>query len=164
MSKLIIDAYEFCRLKEQRDGTLAISELARVHNEAPDEHRSVGWSITGGADAVGHAELTLDVGGVVSLLCQRCLSPVDVDVTSHSSLVLARSEEEADGIEALLANDAVDVVVITEKIDVAELIEDEILLAIPQSVKHEVCPSETTALYAAVEKPSVFDVLKNLKL
>ena len=164
MSKLIIDAFEFCRLKEYQEGTLAISELGRVHQEAPDEHRSVNWSIAGGVDAVGHAQLTLHVGGVIALLCQRCLSPVDIDVTSRSSLVLARSEEEADGIEALLADDAVDVVVITKKIDVADLIEDEILLAIPQSVKHEICPNESTALFDAVKKPSAFDALKNLKL
>ena len=164
MSKLIIDAFEFCRLKEQREGTMAIIELDRVRKEAPDEHRSVSWSIAGGADALGHPQLTLKVHGAVSLICQRCLSPVDVDVTSHSSLILAGSEEEADGIEALLADDTVDVVAITDKVDVTELIEDEILLAIPQAVKHAICPNDTTVLFEAVEKASAFDVLKNLKL
>ena len=164
MGNLIIDAFEFCRLQQHQEGALSITDLGRVHNEAPDERRDITWSISGGTDTIGHAQLTLRVGGAVSLQCQRCLNPVDVDVSSQSSLILARSEEEVDDIEAILANDAVDVVVITKKIDIAELIEDEILLAIPQSVKHEVCPNTTVAFFDAVKKPSAFEVLTNLKL
>jgi uncharacterized protein len=164
MGNLIIDAFEFCRLKERQEGSLAISELARVQEEAPGEQRSVSWSIVGGADHAGHAQLSLSVDGVVSLICQRCLNPVDVDIASRSLLVLARTEDDADGIEALLADDSVDVVVVDKKIDITELIEDEVLLAIPQSVKHEACPSETNVVLEAAQKPSAFAALKDLKL
>ena len=164
MGKLIIDASEFCRLNERREGTLAIAELARVQVESPGEQRHVQWSILGGNDQVGHAKLSLHVDGVISLVCQRCLNPVDVDIASRSQLILARTEEDADGIEALLADDSVDVVVVKEKIDITDLIEDEILLAIPQSVKHETCSGEVNAALGAVKKPSAFAALKNLKL
>ena len=164
MGKLIIDAFEFCRLKERQEGTLAVADLVRVQKESPGEQRSVQWSISGGTDHVGHAQLSLHVDGVISLTCQRCLNPVDVDVSSRSQLILARTEEEADRIEELLFDDAVDVVVVKEKIDITELIEDEVLLAIPQSVKHETCSSEANAALGAVKKPSAFAALKNLKL
>ena len=164
MGKLIIDAFEFCRLKERQEGSLAVSELARVQKEAPGEQRRVDWLIAGGVDHTGHAQLSLSVHGVISLVCQRCLHPVDVDVASRSVLILARTEEEADNVEALLADDAVDVIVVEKKIDIAELVEDEVLLAIPQSVKHEACPNDANAVFDALKKPSAFAALKDLKL
>lgn len=164
MGELIIDAFEFCRLKERMEGKLDISALARLHKESPSEIRSLDWSLVGGANHVGHAQLALGVEGVISLTCQRCLTPVDFHIASHSVLVLARSEEDADDIEALLADDAVDVVAVTKKIDIAELIEDEALLAIPQSVRHDLCPGGANAALVAAEKPSAFAALKNLKL
>lgn len=164
MGNLIIDAFEFCRLQEQWDGTLAISALPRLQKEAPGDPRSVSWSVRGGANHVGHAQLELVVNGLISLSCQRCLSPVDVNIASTSRLVLAHSEDEADTIEALLADDTVDVVAVTKKMDIAELIEDEVLLAIPQSVKHEACPGQANAALDAVKKPSAFAALKDLKL
>ncbi len=164
MGELAIDAFEFCRLEEHRDGALAISSLARLHSESPSETRTLAWSLVGGVNHVGYPQLTLGVEGVISLTCQRCLEPVDFALASQSVLVLAKTEEEADDMEALLADDAVDVVAVTKKIDIAELIEDEALLAIPQSIRHESCPGGTNAALVSAEKPSAFAALKNLKL
>lgn len=164
MGDLIIDGFEFCLLKESRQGAVAISSLSRLREESPSEARSLQWSLVGGTSDAGHPQLELGVDGVIALTCQRCLTPVDFNLLSQSILVLARTEEEADEIEAQLANDSVDVVAVTKKIDIAELIEDEVLLAMPQSIRHESCPqgADTTAVTA--EKPSAFAVLKNLKL
>lgn len=163
MGELIIDAFEFCRLRERRNGTLAISALTRLHKESPSEARHLNWSLVGGTNHVGHAQLVLDVEGMISLTCQRCLTPVDFSLASESILVLAKTEEEADEIEALLADDDVDVIAVSKKINIAELIEDEALLAIPQSVKHESCPEGVSAALDAAEGPSAFAALKNLK-
>ena len=164
MNKFIVDAFEFCRLNELRDGVIAIAEMPRLTAESPTDQRSINWSIVGGADQVGHAQLTVVVKGVISLICQRCLGAVDFQIESSSTLVLAHSEQEADEIEALLANDAVDVVAVDKKLDIAELIEDEILLAIPQSTKHAVCPTDAITVLDAAKKPSAFAALKDLKL
>lgn len=164
MSELIIDAFEFCRLKDYKDGTLEISSLARLCEESPNETRSLNWSLTGGTNQAGHAQLMLGVDGVISLICQRCLTPVDVNIDSASTLVLAHSESEADDIEVLLSDDSVDVVAVSKKIDITELIEDEALLAIPQAVKHDFCPGDANAALDAVKKPSAFAALKDLDL
>jgi uncharacterized protein len=60
-------------------------------------------------------------------------------------LILAKNEENADEIDALLDDDEVDVVVGSKAFDVNDLIEDEALLAIPQSPKHAVCPDVSLA-------------------
>ena len=164
MISFIADATEFCRVNDKREGTVAIADLARVSKEAPTDHRSIQWSIVGGSDQLGHAQIAIQVDGAIELTCQRCLKPVDFEIASSSLLILAATEEEADAIEALLADDATDVVVADKKLAIAELIEDEILLAIPQSVKHDVCPAELTIDLQSAKKPSAFAVLKDLKL
>jgi uncharacterized protein len=73
-------------------------------------------------------------------MCQRCLTAFGFVVDSQSDLILARDEDSADEMEALFDDDEFDVVVGSKAFDVMNLIEDEVLLAIPQSPKHTVCP------------------------
>ncbi len=85
-------------------------------------------------------------------------------------MILAKNEENADEIDALLEDDEIDVVVGSKTFNVMDLIEDEALLAIPQSPKHAVCPdlplasADTTAAIDAEvgKKASPFAVLKKI--
>jgi uncharacterized protein len=108
--------------------------------------------------------LTLSVAGSVPLMCQRCMAPFDYSFETESILLLAQSEEQADEIEEAIADDTIDVIVGSKAMDVMNLIEDEALLALPLSPRHDVCP-DATALDALKQdrKASPFDVLKNIK-
>jgi len=164
MNAFMIDAFEFCRLKESRAGETAIADFPRLAEESVDRFGMVRWSLQGGIDRQGHARLTLSVATRVQLMCQRCLTPFAFDIQSESVLVLAQDEEEADEIEALLADESVEVIVGSKTFDFAELIEDDALLAIPLSPKHEACPDRLISEGPKdVEKESPFAVLKNLK-
>jgi uncharacterized protein len=164
MSGLVIDAFEFCRHKERRDGQFAIADLPRLAAEAVDHTGSIRWGLTGDIDKNGHLRLVLSVSGAVRVICQRCLTPFAFEVVSASTMVLAKDDDAADEMEAMLDNDAIDVIVGSKTMDVAALIEDEALLALPQSPRHEACPGAVVPDAAdAVKKASPFDVLKNLK-
>lgn len=164
MSAFVIDAFEFCRLKERREGEIAVSDLPRLAKESVDEFGSLRWSLQGGKDSLGHPQLTLSVVGAVQLICQRCLTPFAFDFESESVLVLAGDDASADAIDALLDDDAVEVIVGSRNFSILELIEDEVLLAIPASPKHAVCPERlATDMPKDAEKVSPFAVLKNLK-
>jgi uncharacterized protein len=164
MNAFLIDAFEYSRQKEHREGDIAISEFGRLKEELADQSGALHWSLQGGVDAVGHSQLRLVVSGAVQLMCQRCLLPFAFGLASESILILAKNEEKADEIDAFLADDAVDVIVGSRALNVAELIEDEALLAIPLAAKHEVCPDQIVAdIGKSMRQASPFAVLKNIK-
>jgi uncharacterized protein len=76
------------------------------------------------------------VEATVRLQCQRCLEPVDLDVRCPVSLGVVASLAEADrlpeGCEPLLREGE-------GPIAVADLVEDEIILALPYIPRHPVC-------------------------
>jgi uncharacterized protein len=164
MNAFVIDAFEFCRVKERRDGEIELSKLSRLAEESVDKAGVIRWSLQGGSDNHGHPKLVLSIGGAISLMCQRCLTPFLFDIESESTLVLARDDASADEMDVLLADEDVEVIVGETEFNIAELIEDEALLAIPLSPKHEACPAGLVPESAAKEeKVSPFAVLKNLK-
>ncbi|RQO33364.1 DNA-binding protein [Herminiimonas sp. KBW02] len=164
MNAFVIDAFEFSRHREQREGDVAIADLPRLAAESVNMPASLHWSLHGGTDGLGHPQLIMSVSGSVHLMCQRCMTPLKFDIASESVLVLAKNDEHADEIDALLADDTIDVIVGSKTLNVSDLIEDEALLSLPQAPKHDVCP-DNAAVESAMNarKPSPFDVLKGMK-
>ncbi|MBC7405249.1 MAG: DUF177 domain-containing protein [Cytophaga sp.] len=171
MQALVIDAFSFCQLQERREGNVLIADLQRLSNECANNDGSLSWSLEGGISRLGYPRLVLTVNGNVQLMCQRCLTIFAFEVDSDSELILAKNEENADEIEALIDDDEIDVVVGSKTFNIMDLIEDEVLLAIPQSPKHAVCPDvvfdSSVSTVAAIEaevsnKVSPFAVLKKI--
>ena len=164
MSAFVIDAFEFCRLKERREGEIAVADLPRLAQESVDKSGMVRWSLQGGSNERGHPQLNLAIAGTVRLMCQRCLTSFEFEMVAESVLILAPDESSADEIDALLADESVEVIVGSRDFDIALLIEDEALLAIPLSPKHETCPDQlVVSAGEELKKESPFAVLKNLK-
>ncbi len=165
MEAILIDAFEFCRLGETREGEFSVADMPRLVAEAVDPAGMVRWSLSGGRHPQGHPQLTLAVAGTVMLRCQRCLTPYAFAIDARAVLVLAHDEAGADELEASLDDDALEVVAASRQFSVSELVEDEALLALPVSPRHDVCPSQQSSLEGAQEDkaPSPFAVLKNLK-
>jgi uncharacterized protein len=163
MNAFIIDAFEFCRQREERSGELALGDLQRLAAELTDANGSLSYSLHGGADKEGHPQIHMRVSGAVHLRCQRCLSPFQFDIDSDSVLVLATDDSSADALEAKLEDEDVDVIVGSRTMDMLALIEDEALLALPVSPRHEVCPDQPALDALKGDKPeSPFAVLKKL--
>ncbi|MFZ6844924.1 YceD family protein [Undibacterium sp. RuTC16W] len=168
MQAIVIDAFSFCQLNEHREGSVLIADLSRLSEESATQDGALTWSLTGGKDQLGHPQLSLAVRGQIQLMCQRCLTPFVFELDSESVLILAKDEDSADEIDALLDNDEVDVVVGSKTLNIIDLIEDEALLEIPQSPKHAVCPDDSLDSSAAPidaeasKKASPFAVLKKI--
>ncbi len=161
MNATTVDVFEFCRLAEQRSGTTPVEGLARVSAEAVDASGEIRWSFSGGRHPKGFPQLVMKVEGDVGLVCQRCLSPFRQPVSSEIVLVLARNEADADDVEEQIDDDGIDVIVGSVAQDLVQLVEDEVLLSMPLSPRHEVCPGDAPKLPA--DKPeSPFAVLKKL--
>jgi uncharacterized protein len=164
MNPFLIDAFKFSKLSERLEGETAVAEMERVTEIAQDGQGAIAWVLQGGNHRLGYPQLTLAISGSINLLCQRCLTSMTVTIDAESVLVLAKDEASADDIEAQLNDDAIDVIPVSEELNLRDLIEDETLLSLPFAPKHDICPDQA-ALADPVksEKASPFAVLKNLK-
>jgi uncharacterized protein len=163
MSAFVIDAFEFCRRNDRREGVTPVVDMARFKNDCADESGDVAWSVQGGTHEKGHPQITLSVSGKLNLVCQRCLHPFAYDMDSSTVLVLGQSDAHADEIEEELDDESIDVIVGSRECDIRDLIEDEALLALPTVPKHDVCPDTGLLDSLKDDKPSPFAGLKNLK-
>jgi uncharacterized protein len=165
MHAFSIDTFEFSRLKERREGETAVADFSRLSEELAEPSGVVRWAVQGGVSAHGHPQLSVSVGTTVRLMCQRCLTPFAFEVATESTLLLVKDEAAADELESLLDDESIDVIVGAKAMNAYELIEDEVLLAIPLSPKHAVCPDQIgmDAVGGSEEarKVSPFAVLKN---
>lgn len=163
MSAFVIDAFEFCRNSGHREGKTPVAEMTRLVADLADNSGELRWSIDGSLTKQGYPAMTLAVAGPVKLVCQRCLAPFEHEIDSSTMLVLGKDDEDADGIEEVLDDESIDVIVGSRECDIRQLLEDEALLALPQAPKHEVCPDTQLLDALKTEKVSPFAALKNLK-
>ena len=110
--------------------------------------------------------LTLTVQTTLPQICQRCLEAVDVPVQVAGEFRFVESEAVAEQQDDDCEED---LLVTSREFDLAALIEDEVLLALPLVPRHEVCPVRVKMAAAdkdfdaPAEKPNPFAVLAQLK-
>lgn len=163
----------FARGQGQLEGTQGLARMDRLADEAqgPIESSVVRYTATGMVRADGAASeqvwLALTAEVTLPLICQRCLSPVDVPVQFEREFRFVATEELA---EAQDEESEEDVLVLSRDFNLLELIEDELLMALPVVPKHTVCPGAVKLQVAdpdfieeMAEKPNPFAVLEQLK-
>lgn len=163
MNTYVVDAFEFCRQKETREGKIAVAQLSRLVEDCADDSGEITWSLVGGTHEHGYPQWQLKVGATVQLMCQRCLTPFAFQIAANSTLILARDDEKADEMEVSLDDESIDVIVGSRVFNLLELIEDEALLALPLAPKHAACQESEVPEFAADEKELPFLALKGLK-
>jgi uncharacterized protein len=171
-----LDIRSFAQLAAQIRGNLSLSKCERL---AEDLHgldadltaKTLSWQARGESVAIesGAAQtwLHLDVQAELPLQCQRCLQPINHAVTVQRSFRFVRDESEA---HALDEDTEEDLLVVSKQFDLLSLVEDELLLALPFSPSHTVCPESVTLHVesddfeqAAAAKPHAFAALGALK-
>jgi len=139
----VIDGFDFAAGEAMLRGTLPVGELARLHDVLASTSGVLDYTISGMRDEQGRAALRLQVDGALRLTCQRCLSALKFPVSIDSTLVLAASQREIDRdpIEA----QGPDRIIGSRDMAVWELLEDELLLAVPFAPRHERCAARAEA-------------------
>lgn len=143
-----------------------VAELAMVGTDDA-LGADVAWRVRGGqATSRGSArEYWLQVQGAteLSMQCQRCLLPVRVPLEVDQRIVFVHGEAAAAELDAEREED---VLALSRALDLHELIEDELLLALPLVPMHEACPVPVSMSGSAAPGPediSPFAVLESLK-
>jgi len=163
MNAFVIDAFEFSRTNGSREGSTPVAEMTRLASDCADNSGTINWKAAGSTSKQGYPELRLSVEGTVQLVCQRCLQPYANPIKSSTLLMLGKDDADADEIEEIIADESIDVIVGTRSMNLMDLLEDEALLALPHTPKHDVCPDASLLDKAKSDKVSPFDALKGLK-
>lgn len=160
---LVVDTLEFAREGRSVSGTVPVSALPRLLELVGTSNALLECELSGRRED-GRNWLSLSVRGQFDLICQRCLGPMPFALLADAELqVMAPGEAWPDetledgslslGADAIAA-DATQLV--------TDLIEEEVLLALPVAPKHEEScepPARSDDKFAA----SPFAVLATLK-
>ncbi|MCP5264690.1 MAG: DUF177 domain-containing protein [Burkholderiaceae bacterium] len=138
---MAVDIWAFCRDRMVAQGEIALSGLERLSTLLAERSGTARWEARGRLDAVaGRADqpvLDLVLRARISVSCVRCLEPVECQVDEARSFLLVADEETAEQVDD--PDSAIDVIVGGRRFDLAALIEDELILAIPAIVRHAHC-------------------------
>jgi len=135
--RLVIDSRSFGTEGASLRGELAVASLGRLLDLLTDSAGCVQYRIQGGIGSLGRSQLLLAVEGLLSLRCQRCLEAIDYRLEVRSLLEFV--DEEGDLTQEELEDDSRDFLPHQQELDVAVLVEDEILLALPTAPRHDDC-------------------------
>ena len=139
----VIDGFEFASAGAAQHGILPIREFPRLHDLLASDAGEVAYTVTGVRDERGRPGLRVGVRGVLQLRCQRCLEPLAFELQAEALLVLAATQAEidADPVDASVP----DRVLAGKEMTVRELVEDELILALPYAPRHERCAGAATS-------------------
>ena len=128
-----IDPWRLTAEGGRLEGVLALASLPRLAAELEHTEGEVSVALATGVDSQGLRYIIGRLQTGIALICQRCLGPLQWPLDIAVSLALVRNEMMADRLpeqyEPLVVADGL--------IRVADLVEDELLLALPLIPQHD---------------------------
>ena len=113
-------------------GSIAFADLSRLSGVLADDSGSVEVDLRIGMDDEGYRCIEGTVRSEPRLQCQRCLEPMVFGIDAVVRLAMVWREEEIPSLPSRFDG----VVVGTESTDLYELVEEELLLALPLVPRH----------------------------
>jgi uncharacterized protein len=174
---LVIEPRKFARERASASGLLRAGTLQRLAEllfdaagegglQGGDGGRQGGtieYRVTGCMTPKDEPALRLEVGGEIDLRCQRCLERLSFALNLRREIVLVSGADQFE--QPADEEEFVDTIPALDRIDLRELVEEEILLALPMAPRH--APGECQLRPAEPVGPqgsaSPFAVLARLK-
>ncbi len=157
-----IDPLALAEKRRQFKGSLPLSQLVRLQDVLLNPEGLVRFELRFGKDGKLSA-VTGSVEAYLELQCQCCLGPIAWPVDSQVKLALVGSIDEAD----LLPESYEPLLLEEETILLTDIIQEELLLAIPSIPQHGQCkasaPKEVAKMPDTPKRPNPFAVLAELK-
>jgi uncharacterized protein len=140
-----LDVAALCRAGGRLEGRSSLAEFPRLAGsvlaDADGPAAEVHWSAEGSSRPVpvGVLELWLALRAAVPvrLECQRCLQPLNWELTVAHRVRFVHGEQEAERLDEELEDD---VLALEPRLDLLALLEDELILALPLVPRHDRCP------------------------
>lgn len=157
--RIVIDSLAFAREAGSLQGELPIASLTRVLDLLVDSGGFLSYRVEGRLGSRNRPQLLVQLEGVLSVCCQRCLGGIDYRLKVRSVLEFVNDEEDLTQEE--IEDDSKDFLPAQNELDVVVLIEDEIILDLPSAPRHDSCALPETGQGSVVVSP--FSVLKNFR-
>ena len=162
-----VDAWRMVSARRSFQGSLPIAAMPRLCEVLADDAGLAQYQLDFGRDEFGTAYVEVRVQASLWLVCQRTLEPFAMPIAVDSRLGLIRSEQEEaalpGGVEPLLVAE-------DDKLSPVDVIEDELLLALPLvpvnpdgALPEEVIRPPAEAIPAEERPDNPFAVLRELK-
>lgn len=167
-----LDVQATCRDGRSLQGELPLATMPRLAASLYgqlDAATCATWAAQGLTRPVAGSEpelwLHLQADAVVQLQCQRCLQAMAQSLVVDRRFLFVRREEDAERLDEELEDD---VLALPQRLDLAELLEDELILALPLVPRHAgACPQPlpllATESATADESPHPFAGLAALR-
>ncbi len=154
----VIDGFAFASAGATQQGVWALSEFPRLRDMLATDAGEVTYVVEGVRDARGRPALRVRVRGTLSLRCQRCLGVMPFEMHADEILVLAATQAEIDAEPA--DAQAPDRLLASDEMPLRDVVEDELILALPYAPRHEGCAARPKA--GVDEKISPFAGLRGM--
>lgn len=162
----LIDPLSLATKGRDIEGRISLAKLARLAPSLRSTEGEAEASLRFGIDAGGMPNVSGHVRATLILQCQRCMQNMTHEVDAQIRLGIVTSRKAAENLpeyyDPLL-------VVSGEEIQAADIVEDELILALPVVAMHEAaeCPAGKTIPQqlseAAPKRENPFAVLAELK-
>ena len=128
-----------------------MADFPRLRDALHANTGSLRYELRGVPEEQGRPALNLRLEGTLQMVCQRCLGALEFPLRIETSLQLTatQSEIDAEPIEA----EGPERIVAGREMPVHDLIEDELLLAIPIAPRHEHCAERLAQAAGATYAP-----------
>ena len=157
--RIVIDSLSFAREARILECELPVAGFERIQDGLTENVGVIRYRIEGGLGERNRPQLHLQLDGVLSLCCQRCLEGVEYSLQVSNVLEFVDNEDELTQEE--IEDDSRDFLPAQSEVDVVALIEDEIILDLPSAPRHESCVLPANEQDAPEDSP--FAVLKGLR-
>lgn len=146
------------RHHETVNGQLKLSAMPNLCESQNRQSGEVQASLSVIMREDGQTVLRGEASAELALDCQRCLQPLVETFIASFELVLLKYEHQLDNV-----SDEDDAIVVEEQLELAPLIEQELILALPMIAKHDDCQADyENSEKMAVERQQPFANLKDL--
>jgi uncharacterized protein len=138
-----VDIRRFAEEGAELESDDSLREFRRLmaETEGRGAELAVHWSARGELKNPGHVQpevwVHLEAGATLPLICQRCLAPVDIKLAVDRSFRFVRDESTAAAQDDEAEED---VLAESRAFDLVDLVEDELLMALPVAPRHVICP------------------------
>ena len=126
------DPRRLCALGKAYEGVIPLAELPRLAPLLTSTEGEAAFALVFGKDAQQHSTVEVKISARLALQCQRCLGEMVEYVDTVSRLAVVEGLDEAerlpDDLDPLLVED--------DRIALRNLLEDELILAIPTAPAH----------------------------